>query len=315
MTDSRTRLPLLITNEFHRDTIGKLDTLFDTHKLWLLPPPGQDRLIEQLKPHCRAVATASWQTNPRIYDLPGLEIVSCFGVGVDGIDFDITRPRGITVTNTPNVLNDAVADIAIALILATQRDLVNADHHVRSGAWATGPFPLGRSLAGQTLGIVGLGSIGEDIARRAETFKLKIAYHNRHRKDLPYEYFPDIVSLSEHADILLCMLPGGDATSKVIDAKVFAALGKDGTFINVGRGTSVDEEALIHALRSSVIRSAGLDVYQNEPNIRQELLTLRNVVLLPHIGSATFETRTAMGDLVVDNLLAWADGSPLLTPV
>lgn len=315
MKDTSSKTPLLIANEFHSETVARLDDLFKTYKLWQLPEAGQRELLEQIKTDCKAVATASWQTNPLIYQLPDLEIISCFGVGVDGIDFNTTRPRKISVTNTPTVLNDAVADIAMALILATQRDLINADQHVRSGHWAEGAFPLGRSLAGQTLGIVGLGSIGEDIALRAETFKLKIAYHNRHRKNVPYQYYQDLESLCENVDILLCMLPGGANTEKIIDLKIFTALGSNGTFINVGRGTSVNEDDLIKALQSGVISRAGLDVYRNEPRIRDELLSLNNVVLLPHIGSATVETRTAMGNLVVENLHCWEKGEPLKTPV
>ncbi len=315
MNESPNKVPLLIANEFHSGTVNKLDTLFETHKLWLLSPLNQRKLVEQLKPHCRTVATASWQTNPLIYTLPKLELISCFGVGVDGIDFGITRSRGISVTNTPTVLNDAVADIAIALILATQRNLINADRYVRSHEWLKGPFPLSRSLAGQTLGILGLGNIGEDIARRAQAFKLNIAYHNRRIKDLPFQYYPDIQSLCENVDILLCMLPGGPETENSINLDVFRALGPHSTFINVGRGSSVNEDDLIEALRSGTIASAGLDVYVNEPKVREELISMSNVVLFPHIGSATVETRTGMGDLVIDNLLAWKNGDPLKTPV
>ena len=315
MSRATNSIPLLIANAFHAETIDQLDANFDTHKLWLLSPTDQRRLIAQLKPVCKAVATASWQTSPLIYELPELEIVSCFGVGVDGIDFSITRSRKIAVTNTPNVLNDAVADIAMALIMATQRSLINADSHVRTGRWSTGPFPLGRSLAGQTLGIAGLGSIGEDIATRALASKMKIAYHNRHKKDLPFVYFESIEELARNSDILLCMLPGGADTENVINQNVFKALGPQGTFINVGRGSSVDEQALIHALRSGLIAGAGLDVYRNEPNVPEELIAMKNVVLLPHIGSATVETRREMGNLVVENLLAWSNDNPLLTPV
>ncbi|MCB1671315.1 MAG: 2-hydroxyacid dehydrogenase [Gammaproteobacteria bacterium] len=315
MSEPQKKLPLLIANQFHVETVSRLDSLFETHKLWLQSPEQQVQLIESLKPVCRAVATASWQTNPLIYELPGLEVISCFGVGVDGIDFNTTRSRGIFVTNTPDVLNDAVADIAMALILATQRNLINADQYVRSGNWSTGPFPLSHSLAGQTLGILGLGSIGEDIAIRAQTFKLEIAYHNRNRKDLPFKYYPDIHSLCENVDILLCMLPGGAETESIIDLEVLRSLGPNGTFINVGRGSSVNENDLIEALRSGLIAGAGLDVYCNEPAVREQLLSMTNVVLFPHVGSATVETRTAMGNLVIENLLAWQAGEQLKTPV
>jgi lactate dehydrogenase-like 2-hydroxyacid dehydrogenase len=315
MTQNTKSIPLLIANEFHRETIEKLDSLFDTRKLWTLAPQDQLALVEDLKPSCHAVATASWLTSPLIYELPKLEVVSCFGVGVDGINFSKTRPRNIKVTNTPNVLNDAVADIAMALILMTQRNLINADHYVRSEEWHNGPFPLGSDLAGKTLGILGLGSIGEDIAKRALASKMKIAYHNRHDKDLAFTYYPSIIELARASDILLCMLPGGEGTANVISMDVLRALGPLGTFINVGRGSSVDESDLVTALQSGTIAAAGLDVYQNEPNVPRELLPMKNVVLLPHVGSATAETRQAMGTLVIDNLLAWSSGDLLLTPV
>ncbi len=308
-------IPLLIANEFHRETVGILDSLFDTYKLWTLPAEKQLQLVNDLKSTCHAVATASWQTNPLIYDLPGLEVVACFGVGVDGINFSETRPRNIQVTNTPDVLNDAVADIAMALILMTQRNLINADYHVRSKEWHSRPFPLGCDLAGKTLGILGLGSIGEDIARRAQASKMKIAYHNRREKALPYKYCADLTELAEISDVLLCMLPGGEQTSKVINMDVLKALGPLGTFINVGRGTSVNEIDLIDALKDGIIATAGLDVYDNEPQVPEALLSMKNVVLLPHVGSATTETRQAMGNLVIENLLAWSTGKPLLTPV
>ena len=306
---------LLIANEFHPETVEELDAQFECHKLWLLPPPDQKDLIDQLKPDCKAVATASWATNPLIYDLPELEIISCFGVGVDGIDFETTRSRHIFVTNTPKVLNDAVADIAVSLILATQRNLINADRFVRDGLWLEGSFPFGNSLAGKTLGILGLGNIGEEIVKRALPLKLKIAYHNRHRKNLPYPYYANAIELAANCDILLCMLPGGKETDKLVNREVLENLGPEGTFINVGRGSSVDDEALIWALQSKTIAGAALDVYNNEPHVHQELLAMKNVILLPHIGSATIETRTAMGQLVIDNLLAWAQRKPLLTPV
>ena len=296
------RIPLLIANNFHKQTISKLDEIYDTHKLWLLDPQQQESLIMQLKPHCHAVATASWATNPLIYELPELQMISCFGVGVDGIDFSITRSRNIAVSNTPDVL-------------MTCRKLVAADKFTRSGAWLDGPFTFGESLAGKTLGIIGLGSIGEAIAERALPFKMKIAYHNRNPKNLPYSYYHDLEELAEASDVLLCMLPGGAATHRIIGESVFRRLGPNGYFINVGRGSSVDENALVSALQGKVIAGAGLDVYYNEPHVPDALKQLDNVVLLPHIGSATHQTRMAMGELVIRNLNAWAEQRPLLTRV
>ena len=308
-------VPLLIANNFHQDTVEKLSSSFDATLFWTLNEPQQEELVVSRRGEIRAVATASWATNPLIYKLPNLEIIACFGVGVDGIDFDITRPRGIKVTNTPTVLNDAVADIAISLILATQRNLINADRFVRDNSWADGPFPFGKGLAGKTLGILGLGEIGEEIAERAKTFKLKIAYHNRSPKNLPYDYYSSAADLAAHSDILLSMLPGGTETHHLINADIFDNLGSEGTFINVGRGSTVDELALIAALQQGKIASAGLDVYECEPDVPDQLKLMKNVVLFPHIGSATVETRRAMGNLVIDNLLAWQSKLPLLTPV
>lgn len=311
-----TRPPLLIANTFHPDTLAVLDTQYDTHKLWLLQDPQeQQALITRLAPDCVAVATASWATNPLIYQLPNLQLISCFGVGTDGIDFGITRARGIQVTNTPRVLNDAVADLALALILSTSRNLINADQYVRAGHWPQAPFPCGRSLAGKTLGIIGMGAIGEEIAMRALACRMKIAYHNRSPKAVPFPYYNSIAALAGVSDILLSMLPGGPETERVVNKKVFRALGSEGIFLNVGRGSTVNEDDLIAALQKGVIAGAGLDVYASEPQVPEALRSMPNVVLFPHIGSATVETRRAMGQLVIDNLAAHFAGESLLTPV
>lgn len=306
---------LLIVNEFHPETVSRLDELYQTHKLWLVPEAEQTAFIQSLEGRCQAAATASWDCNPLCYELDSLQLISAFGVGVDGIDFSRTAARSIRVTNTPNVLNDAVADLSVALVLATSRNLINADHHVRSGQWAEGPFPFGTGLAGKTLGIIGLGRIGEAIAERMLPFKLNIAYHNRNPKELPYQYYDSLDSLARASDFLLCMLPGGEATRELINAEVFKALGPTAVFINVGRGSTVDEEALADALESGDIAAAGLDVYAQEPYPNARLLELPNVVLLPHIGSATVETRRAMGELVMANLEAWFANEDLITEV
>lgn len=306
---------LLIVNEFHPETVARLDIEYSTHHWWTTPEADRTGLLESLNGHCTAAATASWVCDPAIYGLESLQLIAAFGVGVDGIDFEKTRQQHIRVTNTPDVLNDAVADLALGLILTTMRNLANADRFVRNREWINGPFPFGRGLSGKTLGIAGLGRIGEAIAQRATPFGMEIAYHNRHPKDLPYRYFDSLEELARESDILLCMLPGGDDTRNKIDLDILRHLGSEGIFINVGRGSSVNEEDLISALEAGIIAAAGLDVYQNEPNVPTRLLQLDNVVLLPHIGSATIETRRAMGQLVIDNLSAFFSGNPLLTEV
>ena len=314
--DMAGRETVLLVNRFHPETIKRLDGLYNTHKLWEAGDEAAQRaLIERIAPHCRIAATAAWHCSPLVYELPELELLSCFGVGTDGIDFNITSQQSITVTNTPDVLNDAVADLALSLILATHRNLIQADQHVRSGSWHKAAFPFSLSLAGRTLGIAGLGAIGEEIALRALPCKMDIAYHNRRqRPELSYRYHDSLESLAEASDVLLSMLPGGEATNKLVGESVFRALGPEGIFINVGRGTTVDETALIRALQEGMIAGAGLDVYRNEPMVPAELIDLPNVVLFPHIGSATVETRRAMGQLVLDNIEAFVAGRPLLTP-
>ncbi len=307
---------LLIANNFHADTIVKLDARYRTHHLWRLSGSGRRELIAELDGRCEAAASASWVCDDIVYELSSLRVLSCFGVGVDGIDFGRAGEAGIAVTNTPDVLNDAVADIAIALILATTRDIVNADRFVRAGKWREEPFPFGRGLAGRTLGILGLGRIGSAVMRRAEPLGLRFAYHNRRAKaDIAFPCYDSPRELAQHSDILLNVLPGGAETHGIVDLEVLAALGPEGILINVGRGSSVNESALVQALRRGLIAGAGLDVYANEPQVPEELLAMDNVVLLPHIGSATRETRAAMGQLVIDNLDSWFQSGKLLTEV
>jgi len=306
---------LLIVNDFHPDTVAKLDDLYDTVHFWEIPDSEKVDALADLDGECHAAASASWFCDDRIYQLPSLKVLACFGVGVDAINFDETEKHHIKVTNTPDVLNDAVADLALALILATARNLVNADRFVRDGQWSNGPFPFGQSLAGKTLGILGMGRIGEAIVERALPFKLNIAYHNRTRKKVPHIYYASINELADNSDFLLNMLPGGSATAKIINKEVFQHLGSEGIFINVGRGTSVDEIALVDALASGQIAGAGLDVYANEPNVPAGLRELDNVILMPHIGSATVQTRRGMGNVVMRNLDAWFNNKPLITEV
>lgn len=248
--------------------------------------------------------------------LPSLGLIAGYGVGYDKVDAHAAAERGIVVTHTPEVLNADVADLAVALLLATVRRIPQADKFVREGQWLADVFPLTSTLRGRTVGLVGMGRIGQAIAARLVAFDLDIAYHTRRQvEETPYLYFDNLLELARHVDVLITIVPGGKATNNLIDASVLEALGPKGVFINVARGTVVDQEALIAALDGGVIEAAGLDVYQNEPAVSQKLISRDNVVLLPHIGSGTHFTRAAMNQLYLDNVLAWLHRRPIPTPV
>lgn len=269
-------------------------------------------------PRVRAIAASgeSKVSAELIAQLPALELISVMGVGYDGIDVAAAKARGVMVTHTPAVLNDDVADLAIALMLSVARRIPHADRYVRSGQWPGGPMPLARKMSGARLGIVGMGRIGQAIAKRGEAFGMSVAYTARSRKpELPHTFHPDAKALAAHSDFLVLITPGGAATRRMIDAQVLAALGPNGYLINVARGSVVDEAALIEALQQGTIAGAGLDVFENEPNVPEALRALDNVVLTPHIGSATGQTRKAMADLALANLAAHFAGTPLPTPV
>tara|TARA_R110002096_G_scaffold51390_3_gene134377 strand:- start:3754 stop:4671 length:918 start_codon:yes stop_codon:yes gene_type:complete len=248
--------------------------------------------------------------------MPNLKVISNFGVGYDGVDASAACERGILVTHTPDVLNVDVADTAIMLMLACYRDLVQNDAHARSAGWAeSGNLPLSRSASGRRVGIVGLGRIGLEIAQKLSAFDAKISYHTRTVRDGDFTHFPNLVEMAAQADVLICIVPGGDSTHHMINADVIAALGSDGVLINVARGSVVDQSALIKALQNGTLGYAGLDVYADEPNVPQALCDLPNTILLPHVGSATIETRAAMAQLTVDNLVQHVQGKPVISPV
>lgn len=288
---------------------------FEVHDRTHLSDPAA---FAQVAPRVRGIAASGESKVPRelIAQLPALEMISVFGVGYDGVDVAAARERGIAVTHTPNVLNDEVADLAMALVLAVSRRLVEADRYVRGGQWKNGPMPLARKVSGTRMGIVGLGRIGQAIARRAEAFGMSIAYTGRNAKpESPYRYVASAEALAAEVEFLVVITPGGAGTRKLIDAKVLAALGKKGYLVNVARGSVVDETALVEALQNGTIAGAGLDVFENEPHVPEALFALDNVVLVPHIGSATWQTRQAMADLAFGNLLAHFAGEKLLSPV
>jgi lactate dehydrogenase-like 2-hydroxyacid dehydrogenase len=293
-----------------------LAPLFEVHKLW--EAPDQAALLKRVAPTVRAIATDGTRGAGRelMRDLPKLEIVGCQGVGVDAIDLAYAREHNVIVTNTPDVLNDDVADLAIALLLATIRRVPQGDRYVREGRWLKAHMALTDTLRNRTLGMVGFGRIGKVIARRAAAFDLKIVYHARTLQTAqPYVHYPRLVEMARDVDILMVIVPGGAATRHMINMQVLEALGPTGYLVNVARGSVVDEAALVKALEQGKIAGAGLDVFEDEPKVPEALLRMDNVVLQPHVGSATHHTRNAMAQLVVDNLKAWLEGRPPLTPV
>ncbi len=287
------------------------------HRLWLEPNPETWFAEWGSRVHALAMTGGHAAINDAYMGrLPNLEIISSFGVGYDHIDARAAARRGIIVTNTPGVLDDEVADTAVGLMIMTVRQLPQAERYLRAGRWLKGAFPLTASLRGRTVGIVGLGRIGKAIATRVSAFGLAVVYHGRNpQTDVAYRYFPSLVDMAKASDILIVVAPGGAATRHLINAEVLEALGPDGVLVNISRGSLIDEKALIEALRTGKILAAGLDVYENEPSVPEELIALDNAVLLPHVGSASVKIRQAMAQCVVDNLFAWADGKPPLTPV
>lgn len=289
---------------------------FTLHKL--AEVGDETAFFREVGPRIRGVAAGGAGKADRalIEKLPALEIIANFGVGYDGIDVKAAAERGIIVTNTPDVLTGEVADLALGLLLATVRQIPQVDRYLRAGKWLEKPYPLTTTLRERKIGILGLGRIGKAIARRCEAFDLEIAYHGRRRQDdVPYRYYDNLVDMARDVDVLMVVAPGGDATYHIVNEEVLNALGPNGILINVGRGTVVDEKALIAALRDGRILSAGLDVFENEPHVPAELIAIDHVVLLPHVGSASVYTRNAMGQLVVDNLVSWFEGKGPKTPV
>ena len=248
---------------------------------------------------------------------PKLEMIASFGVGYDHVDTAYAREHNLIVTNTPDVLTEEVADVAMGLLISTLREFVKADRYVRSGLWQTQNYPLSvGSLRDRKIGIVGMGRIGQAIARRLEASRVSVSYHSRKpASGVSYQHYGDLIEMAKAVDTLMVIVPGGASTAKMINADVMKALGPRGVIINVARGSVLDEQALISALKSGTILAAGLDVFEREPNVPEELKAMQNVVLLPHIGSASVVTRNAMDQLVVDNLKAWFAGKPPLTPV
>jgi len=280
----------------------------------------RDKFFAETAPRVRGMAVAATEERvdgPFMTRFPQLEIVSSFGVGYDHVDAVWAGAHGITVTNTPDVLTEEVADTALGLLLCTAREFPQAERYLRAGRWLKKNYPLSKAtLRDRTVGMVGMGRIGQAIARRLAAMQVSVVYHSRRpAAGVPYRHYPKLIDMARDVDVLMVITPGGAETKNLINAQVLAALGRDGILINMSRGSVVDEPALIKALQQNTILSAGLDVFAREPEVPAELIAMDNVVLFPHLGSASVATRDKMDQLVVDNLLAWAAGKPPLTPV
>ncbi|SCX27643.1 Glyoxylate/hydroxypyruvate reductase B [Agrobacterium sp. DSM 25558] len=313
MSDSKAAV--LVSGKIHPRVLERFEGKVDVIKAPAGPEPSLSAEDAQ-----RVTAAAMFGSfNAKWMDaLPNLEVIANFGVGYDGVDVKHAASRGIIVTNTPDVLNDEVADTTIALLINTVRRFYEAEKYLREGKWVSeGPFALSPfSLRGRKVGLFGMGRIGQEIAKRLEPFKVEIGYHTRSRKsELSYTYYGSLKEMAEAVDVLICIVPGTPETHKAINADILEALGSNGVFINVGRGSSVDEDALLKALQDGTLGAAGLDVFYAEPKVPEGFLSLPNVTLLPHVASASVPTRNAMADLVADNVLGWLSGRKVVTPV
>ncbi|MDD1968549.1 2-hydroxyacid dehydrogenase [Pseudomonas putida] len=308
---------VLVWGPMHASLTAGLNRDFNVHNLWEIK--DLDAWVAEHGAKVRGVVTSGvfGTDNALLERLPNLEVVNSFGVGYDANDTDYLARRGIKLSNTPDVLNNAVAETALALMLCVSRRISEAERFVRAGKWIGGKFPLGNDLCGKTCGIVGLGKIGKTIAKRAAGFDMNIAYYRRGQAyaDVSYTHYGDLQELAKASDYLVVIVPGGPETERLINRDVLKALGSRSFLINVARGSVVDEQALVGALLEGDIGGAGLDVFEDEPNVPAELMKLDNVVLTPHIGSGTFETRQAMADLVFANVSQYFEDGSLVTPV
>lgn len=313
---SSERIAVLIPGRIHPRVRARLTERFELVEID--SAEAVESLTEEVRASVRGAAVSGRFPASLIAALPKLEVIGSFGVGYDGVDVKAAASRSIVVTNTPDVLNDEVADTTIALLLNTLRRFPAAENYLRAGRWAgEGAFPLSpMSLKGRRVGIHGLGRIGLEIAARLVPFKVEISYHTRRpRSDVAFTYHDSLLGLARAVDTLISIVPATPETKGSIDATVLEALGPQGVLINVGRGSTVDQPALIRALQDGTIAAAGLDVFADEPQVPDALIALDNVSLLPHVASASVPTRNAMADLVADNLIAWFDRGKALTPV
>jgi D-3-phosphoglycerate dehydrogenase len=311
-----TKPDILLMGAYPQWDLDDLEARYNVHKVY--EAEDREAFLKERAASIRAIATRGelGASAELMKSLPKLEVVSVYGVGTDAVSLAHARDSGIRVTNTPDVLSDDVADMAIGLLLSAARLIPHGDAVVRAGQWGKISMPLVTRVTGKRVGVVGMGRIGQAIARRAAGFDCEIRYFSRNpQPQLAYKHEADLIALADWAEFLIVIVPGGDATKTIINAEVLKALGPDGILVNVSRGSTVDEAALIEAFQKRTIKAAGLDVFYNEPDIDERFFTLDNVVLQPHHGSGTVETRKAMGQLVRDNLAAHFAGQPLPTPV
>lgn len=305
---------VLIPNKMLASAEAALDEAFTVHRLY--DAADKDAMLAEIAPKIGVVASSGGASRALIEALPNLKLVAHFGVGYDPVDVVACKERDVRVTNTPDVLSDAVAEMTLGLMLALERRIPHGDAHVREGKWESGGYGLTGELTGKTAGIMGLGRIGKEIARRLQVMKMQVVYNGRtEQKHEPYPYYADLQEMAAASDWLVVVVPGTAQTKRAVNLDVLKALGPQGALLNIGRGTVVDEAALIACLQDGSLGGAALDVFEDEPRVPQALRDMENVVLQPHQGSATHKTRWAMGDLVVRNIKAHFAGEPLITPV
>ncbi len=312
-----TKPTLLALCALFPDQMEKLEKDFQIVRLYKEPDP--EITLNAVKENVTAIlATMGNQIQANLINaLPNLGIICLKSVGFDNVDLQAAKDNNVVVTNCPDLVTADTADTAIGLLMNVSRRYVELDAYVRVGRWQkSGTQPLGTSLGRKKVGIAGLGRIGQAIAKRCEAFDMDVSYFGRHKKDgISYPYYNDLKAMAADVDYLVTVVPGGEKTQNMVDMDVFKALGENGYFINVARGSVVNEQDLIKALQTGIIKGAGLDVYKNEPNVPDELKTMDNVVLFPHVGANTYETVEAMGNLIIENLLAHKAGKPVKTPV
>ena len=307
---------VLIYAPWYEPAMDRLDEIAITHHLY--EADNKEDFLREYGPKCSVIGTMHYCPASLMDAVPNLKLILNFGVGYDGVDIPAATKRGVTVVNTPDVLNDCVADMALSLILAGRRKVLDADRYIRSGDWEKkGNFEYVHNVHSSKIGILGLGRIGLEIAHRCQAFKMDIAYHQRtKRSELNFKFYESLIDMAEDCEILVAIIPGGETTEKIIDERVIEAIGPTGLLVNVARGTVIDNEALARCLKDGRLGGAALDVFPNEPTVPESLLEIdTNLILTPHMASATHLTRMKMGMILYDNLMALRDGTPFKTPV